>query len=139
VPTWSARCAGRCSRSAGSRYAAPTLSPSPAAAPADSRRSASSHPRPGPGAGGPGVRAFANYLTDRQHLPLEPIAKLLAELLGANVSAGWWSTVQADAADRLGPVIRAVGLGLGDAPDETGTSVESTKSSPPLKGAICQR
>ena len=80
---------------------------------------------------GPEVRAFAVYLMDRQHLPLERTAELLAELLGANVSTGWLSSVQAEAAGRLGPFITAVKAGLAQAPvvhaDETGTRVGTTK------------
>jgi transposase len=80
---------------------------------------------------GPEVRAFAVYLMDRQHLPLERTAELLAELLGAKVSTGWLSSVQAEAADRLGPFITAVKISLAQAPvvhaDETGTRVGTTK------------
>jgi transposase len=37
---------------------------------------------------GPGVRAFATYLLDRQHLPVERTAELLEDLLGVRVSTG---------------------------------------------------
>ncbi|HVC69812.1 MAG TPA: IS66 family transposase [Acidimicrobiales bacterium] len=80
---------------------------------------------------GPEVRAFAVYLMDRQHLPLERTAELLAELLGAHVSTGWLSSVQAEAAGLLGPFVTSVKRRLADAPvvhaDETGTRVGTTK------------
>jgi transposase len=38
---------------------------------------------------GPGVRALAVYLLDRQHLPVERTGELLADLLDAPVSTGW--------------------------------------------------
>jgi Transposase IS66 family/Family of unknown function (DUF6444) len=54
---------------------------------------------------GPEVRAFAVYLMDRQHLPLERTAELLADLLGANVSTGWLCQVQAEAGPKLVPFV----------------------------------
>ncbi|MGI8448571.1 MAG: IS66 family transposase [Streptosporangiaceae bacterium] len=80
---------------------------------------------------GPEVRAFAVYLMDRQHLPLERTAELLAEVLDASVSTGWLCAVQAEAAGKLAPFITAVKDQLGDAPvvhaDETGTRVVLSK------------
>jgi transposase len=53
---------------------------------------------------GPQVRAFAVYLLDRQHLPVERTAELLADLLGAEVSTGWLCQIQLEAAGKLAPV-----------------------------------
>jgi transposase len=52
---------------------------------------------------GPEVRALAVYLLDRQHLPVERTAALLAELLDAPVWTGWLCQVQLEAAGRLVP------------------------------------
>ncbi|MGH3861109.1 IS66 family transposase [Actinokineospora sp.] len=80
---------------------------------------------------GPEVRALALYLLDRQHLPLERTAELLAELLGAPVSTGWLCAVQAEAAGKLAGFIATVKDQLGEAPvvhaDETGTRVGLSK------------
>jgi transposase len=80
---------------------------------------------------GPEVRAFAVYLMDRQHLPLERTAELLAELLEAPVSTGWLYSVQLEAAGRLSGFVEVVKAGLLAAPvlhaDETGTRVGTTK------------
>ncbi len=80
---------------------------------------------------GPEVRALAVYLMDRQHLPLERCAELLAELVDAPVSTGWLCAVQQEAAGRLAPFVTAVKDALGDSPvvcaDETGTRVGITK------------
>ena len=76
---------------------------------------------------GPEVRALAVYLMDRQHLPLERTAELLAELLDAPVSTGWLCSVQAEAAGKLDVFVQAVKAGLSVSPvlhaDETGTRV----------------
>jgi transposase len=76
---------------------------------------------------GPEVRALAVYLMDRQHLPLERTAELLAELLDAPVSTGWLYSVQAEAAGRLQEFVDVVKAGLVVSPvlhaDETGTRV----------------
>jgi len=81
---------------------------------------------------GPGVRAFAVYLMDRQHIPRERTAELLSEMLGAGVSTGWLCQVQQEAALRLGPFIDAVTDQLRASPvihaDETGTSVKTHKA-----------
>lgn len=80
---------------------------------------------------GPEVRALAVYLMDRQHLPLERTAELLAELLAAPVSTGWLCAVQAEAAGKLAGFITTVKDRLGQAPvvhaDETGTHVGLAK------------
>lgn len=80
---------------------------------------------------GPEVRALAVYLMDRQHLPFERTAELLAELLDAPVSTGWLWSVQAEAAANLEPFIDLVKAGLVASPvlhaDETGTRVGTEK------------
>ncbi len=80
---------------------------------------------------GPEVRALAIYLMDRQHLPLERTAELLAEVLDAPVSTGWLCAVQAEAAGKLAGFITTVKSRLGEEPvvhaDETGTHVGLTK------------
>lgn len=80
---------------------------------------------------GPEVRALAVYLMDRQHLPLQRSAELLAELLDAPVSTGWLCGVQLEAATKLDPFITALKTGLAAEPvlhaDETGTRVGVTK------------
>ncbi len=80
---------------------------------------------------GPEVRAFATYLLDRQHLPIERTAELLEDLLGVKVSTGWLCAVQAEAARRLTPFLAWVKERLGGEPvvhaDETGTAVGTTK------------
>jgi transposase len=80
---------------------------------------------------GPEVRALAIYLMDRQHLPLERTAELLAELLDAPVSTGWLCAVQAEAAGKLAGFITTVKDQLAEAPvvhaDETSTRVVLTK------------
>ena len=54
---------------------------------------------------GPGVRAFALYMLNRQHLPVERTAELLAEVLGAPVSTGWLCNLQTEAAGKLAPFL----------------------------------
>ena len=80
---------------------------------------------------GPGVRAFAVYLMDRQHIPLERTAELLAEILGADVSTGWLCQVQQEGATRLEPFVSTVTEQLKRSPvvhaDETGTRVKTHK------------
>jgi transposase len=80
---------------------------------------------------GPEVRALAVYLMDRQHLPLERTAELLAELLDAPVSTGWLYSVQAEAAGRLAEFVDVVKAGLVASSvlhaDETGTRVGTVK------------
>ncbi len=80
---------------------------------------------------GPEARALAVYLLDRQHLPVERTAELLAELVDAPVSTGWLCQVQLEAAGRLAPFITRLKARLGSEPvvcaDETGTRVGTTK------------
>jgi hypothetical protein len=52
-----------------------------------------------------GNPAFAVYLLDRQHLPVERTAEVLAALLGTDVSTGWLCQVQAEEAGKLAPFI----------------------------------
>jgi transposase len=81
---------------------------------------------------GPEVRALAVYLMDRQHLPAERTAELLAELLGAPVSTGWLWQVQAEAARSLEPFVSAVKEALASSAvlhaDETGTRIGVRKA-----------
>lgn len=80
---------------------------------------------------GPEVRALAVYLMDRQHLPLERTAELLADLLDAPVSTGWLCAVAAEAAGKLAGFITTVKTQISAAPvvhaDETGTHVGLVK------------
>ncbi len=80
---------------------------------------------------GPEVRAFATYLLDRQHLPVERTAELLEDLLGVKVSTGWLCVLQAEAAGRLTPFLAWLRDRLQEEPvvhaDETGTAVGTTK------------
>lgn len=80
---------------------------------------------------GPEVRAFALYMLDRQHLPVGRCAELLADVLGAPVSTGWLSGLQAEAAGRLEPFMAELTAQLVAAPvvgaDETGTRVGTVK------------
>jgi transposase len=80
---------------------------------------------------GPEVRALALYLLDRQHLPVERCAELLAELFDAPVSTGWLCQLQLEAAGKLAPFITEIKDQLGRSPvvhaDETGTRVGVTK------------
>lgn len=54
---------------------------------------------------GPGVKAAAVYGRGAQFLPYGRVARLLADLCGANVSAGFVHAVVAEAARRLGPFV----------------------------------
>jgi transposase len=80
---------------------------------------------------GPEVRCFAVYLLDRQHLPVERTAELIADLLGVEVSTGWLCQVQLEAAAKLAPFITELKDRLAAEPvlhaDETGTRVRTTK------------
>jgi transposase len=80
---------------------------------------------------GPEVRAFAVYLLDRQHLPIERTAELIADLLGVEVSTGWLCQVQLEAAGKLTGFIGDLKDRLAAEPvlhaDETGTRVRTTK------------
>jgi transposase len=80
---------------------------------------------------GPEVRAFALYLLDRQHLPVERCAELLADGLGVAVSTGWLCNLQAEAAGKLAPFLVEMQRRLAAEPvicaDETGTRIATTK------------
>jgi transposase len=80
---------------------------------------------------GPEVRAFALYMLNRQHLPVERTAELLADVLGAPVSTGWLCNLQAEAAGKLAPFLAEVKQRLAAEPvicaDETGTRVGTVK------------
>ena len=80
---------------------------------------------------GPEVRAYAVYLLDRQHLPVERTAELLADLLGVEVSTGWLCQVQLEAAAKLAPFITELKDRISQEPvvhaDETGTRVRTVK------------
>jgi hypothetical protein len=68
---------------------------------------------------------------DRQHLPVERTAELLADLLHAPVSTGWLCSLQLEAAGKLTGFISAVKDRLAEEPvvhaDETGTRVRTAK------------
>ena len=80
---------------------------------------------------GPEVRAFALYMLNRQHLPVERCAELLADVLGAPVSTGWLCNLQAEAAGKLAPFLVEMKRRLATEPvvcgDETGTRVGTAK------------
>jgi transposase len=80
---------------------------------------------------GPEVRAFATYLLDRQHLPIERTAELLEDLLGVKASTGWLCALQTEAAGKLTPFVAWLKEKLVKEPvlhaDETGTAVLTTK------------
>jgi transposase len=80
---------------------------------------------------GPEVRSLAVYLLDRQHLPVERTAELIADLLGVEVSTGWLCQVQLEAAGKLAPFITELKERLSTEPvlhaDETGTRIPTTK------------
>jgi transposase len=90
---------------------------------------------------GPEVRAFATYLLDRQHLPVERTAELLEDLLGVQVPTGWLCAVQAEAAQRLTPFLAWLRDRLVKEPvdhaDETGTAVGTTKHWAPPSRPSC--
>jgi transposase len=79
----------------------------------------------------PEVRAFALYLLDRQRLPVERTAELLADVLGTPVSTGWLCGLRAEAAGNLHPFLTEVRRRLAAAAvvgaDETGTRIRTTK------------
>jgi transposase len=78
------------------------------------------------------VRAFALYLLNRQHLPVERTAELLADVLGAPVSTGWLCNLQAETAGKLAPFITEMKRRLATEPvicaDKTGTRVRTPNS-----------
>jgi transposase len=78
---------------------------------------------------GPEVRSLAVYFLDRQHVPVERTAELIADLLGVEVSTGWLCQVQLEAAARSAPFVTELKDRLGVEPmlhaDETGTRVRT--------------
>ena len=76
---------------------------------------------------GPGVRALITYLAVHQHLPVDRIAQLLADVLGAPVSAGTVTNVMAQAAERVAVAVAVIAARLAAAPvahfDETGARI----------------
>jgi transposase len=76
---------------------------------------------------GPGVRALCCYLLAHQHLPVDRAAQLLADLLGAPVSAGTLAGVLAEGAGRLDGFVEMVRKRLAATEvahfDETGARV----------------
>jgi transposase len=76
---------------------------------------------------GPGVRALGVHLGAWQHLPVARGAELLGHLLGAQVSSGWLSGLQAEAAVALTGFAARAPTVLADAEvvhvDETGARV----------------
>ncbi len=73
---------------------------------------------------GTGVRALVAYLAVQHHLPVDRLAQLLADCLGAPVATGSVAAIVAEAAERLAPFGEAVRAALAAAPvvcfDETG-------------------
>lgn len=84
-----------------------------------------------PAAWGARVRAYALYLMNRQLIPVERTAEILADLLGAPVSTGWLAGLAAEAADGLGGFIDDLGDRVADEDvvhvDETGARVAGVK------------
>ncbi len=76
---------------------------------------------------GHGVRALAAYLGVHQHLPLDRMAQLFADVLGAPVSVGALAQMLSEAAEATGPFLALTRSALRDAPvvhfDETGGRV----------------
>ena len=73
---------------------------------------------------GPSVRALAAYMAVHQILPMDRMAQLFSDVLGAPVSVGSLANMVAEAADATGPFLEATRQLLRDAPvvhfDETG-------------------
>lgn len=77
---------------------------------------------------GPGLKALAVYLTNRQHLPYQRCAELLADCLSAEVATSTLMAWNAAAAQAVAPHTEAVRAQLIECEvvgfDETGTRVE---------------
>jgi len=77
---------------------------------------------------GPQVRALIAYLAVHQHLPVQRLAGLLADLLGAPVATGTVAAVLAETAERVAPAVEAIRQQLAAAPvahfDETGARID---------------
>ena len=73
---------------------------------------------------GPGIRALAAYLAVHQHLPMDRMAQLFSDVLGAPVSVGALAQMVTEAADATRPFLEATLNLLHEAPvvhfDETG-------------------
>ncbi|MGH3952073.1 MAG: IS66 family transposase [Pseudonocardiaceae bacterium] len=84
-----------------------------------------------PAVWGPRVRAYALYLMNRQLIPVERTAEILADLLGAPVSTGWLAGLAAEAADGLEAFADDLGDHLANQDvvhvDETGARVAGVK------------
>lgn len=84
-----------------------------------------------PACWGPRVRAYALYLMNRQLIPVERTAEILADLLGAPVSTGWLAGLAAEAAEALESFIDELGdrVAAEDVVhvDETGARVAGAK------------
>jgi transposase len=84
-----------------------------------------------PAVWGPRVRAYALYLMNRQLLPVERTAEILADLLGAPVSTGWLAGLAAEAAEGLEGFIEDLGARVAAQDvvhvDETGARVAGAK------------
>ena len=85
---------------------------------------------------GPSVRSLAAYLAVHQHLPMDRMAQLFADVLAAPVAVGALASMVTEAADATGPFLSAARQLLRDAPtvhfDETGGRV----TIPPLAGHL---
>lgn len=84
-----------------------------------------------PAVWGPRVRAYALYLMNRQLIPVERTAEILADLLGAPVSTGWLAGLASEAAAGLEDFIVDLGDHVADGDvvhvDETGARVAGAK------------
>jgi transposase len=84
-----------------------------------------------PAVWGPQVRAYALYLMNRQLIPVERTAEILADLLGAPVSTGWLTGLTGQAADTLAGFMDDLAERVADADvvhvDETGARVAGVK------------
>lgn len=84
-----------------------------------------------PAVWGPRVRAYALYLMNRQLIPVDRTAEILADLLGAPVSTGWLAGLAREAADGLERFIGDLGDRVAGQDvvhvDETGARVAGVK------------
>jgi transposase len=84
-----------------------------------------------PACWGPRVRAYALYLMNRQLIPVERTAEILADLLGAPVSTGWLAGLSREASTALVPFMGDLADRLADEPvvhvDETSARVAGMK------------
>jgi len=79
---------------------------------------------------GPGIRALATYLAVHQHLPMDRMAQLFSDVLGAPVSTGALAQMVSEAAQATGPFLATTRSLLANGPavhfDETGGRVEGS-------------